>query len=244
MIFAKIATSARRHLGSPPRPSATMAGGRALDVTVEVTDAGGLRVLVTPLMPVAHRLRTLAATETLELSGLIVARRAAGKALHFLDVAVDGDGERFQAIVCSADMAPASPVLAPRLQLTTRPGSTVLARGCAGRSRSGEPSLLVREIELLRLPAEPAAVAKAVQLVACGELSEAAAAAALRCEPATLSELSHALEAADGDEQATQFHPAVRACAARLAGRGARHRPAQFSAAERAELAALAADRG
>ena len=177
----KIATSAR--------PSATMAAGRALDVTVEVTDAGGLRVLVTPLMAVAHRLRTLAATETLELSGLIVARRAAGKALHFLDVAVDGDGERFQAIVCSADMAPASPVLGPRLQLTTRPGSTVLARGCAGRSRSGEPSLLVREIALLRLPAEPAAVAKAVQLVACGELSEAAAAAALRCEQATLSEL-------------------------------------------------------
>ena len=179
--LAWIATSAR--------PSATMAAGRALDVTVEVTDAGGLRVLVTPLMAVAHRLRTLAATETLELSGLIVARRAAGKALHFLDVAVDGDGERFQAIVCSADMAPASPVLGPRLQLTTRPGSTVLARGCAGRSRSGEPSLLVREIELLRLPAEPAAVAKAVQLVACGELSEAAAAAALRCEQATLSEL-------------------------------------------------------
>ena len=63
----KIATSAR--------PSVTMAAGRALDVTVEVTDAGGLRVLVTPLMAVAHRLRTLAATETLELSGLIVARR-------------------------------------------------------------------------------------------------------------------------------------------------------------------------
>ena len=171
------------------RPSARMAAGRALDVTVEVTDAGGLRVLVTPLMAVAHRLRTLAATETLELSGLIVARRAAGKALHFLDVAVDGDGERFQAIVCSADLAPARPALGPRLQLTTRPGSTVLARGCAGRSRSGETSLLVREIALLRLPAEPAAVAKAVQLVACGELSEAAAAAALRCEQATRSEL-------------------------------------------------------
>ena len=99
----------------------------------------------------------------------------------------------------------------------------------------------MREIVLLRLPAEPAAVAKAVQLVACGELSEAAAAAALRCERPTLSELSHAFESADGDEQATQCHPAVRACAATLANRGARHRPAQFSSAERTELAAVAA---
>jgi hypothetical protein len=108
------------------------ADGRALHVTVKVTDAGGVRLLLTPLMAVAHRLRTLAATETLELSGLIVARRAAGKALHFLDVAVDCDGERFQAIVCSADLPPGSPELGPLLQLTTRPGSTVLVRGCAG----------------------------------------------------------------------------------------------------------------
>lgn len=116
-----------------------LADGRALNVTVEVTDDGGVCLLLTPLMTVAHRLRTLAATETLELSGLIVARRAAGKALHFLDVAVDGDGERFQAIVCSADLPPGSRELGPLLQLTTRPGSTVLLHGCAGRSRSGEP---------------------------------------------------------------------------------------------------------
>ena len=51
-------------------------------------------------------------------------------------------------------------------------------------------------------------------------------------------------------EQATQFHPAVRACAATLTGSGrgsgasVRHRPAQFSATERAELASLAAARG
>ena len=46
----------------------------------------------------------------------------------------DGGGERFQAIVCSADLTapPGSLELGPLLQLTTRPGSTVLVRGCAG----------------------------------------------------------------------------------------------------------------
>lgn len=180
------------------------------------------------------------ATEPLEpLQAVVSTCRSHGYWL-FIDLLVAG--ERIQAVVEPAVLqqhgAWAPSGLA--LSLVTRPGSTVRVHGRPGRTRRGELSVFASTLELVGLPPEPAAVAKAAQLVMCGDLDAAVAASALGCERPSFDAVVHALEAAGGDDQESMCRQAVRSCAASLcAGQHRRHRPQHFAKAQLDALRSL-----
>ena len=158
----------------------------------------------------------------------------------FLDLNVAG--ERIQAVVEPANLQQhgAWALSGLALSLVTRPGSTVRVHGRPGRTRRGELSIFASTLELVGLPPEPAAVAKAAQLVACGVLDAAVATSALRCERPSFDAVVHALEAAGGDDQESACRQAVRSCAASLcAGQHRRHRPQHFAKSQLDALRSL-----
>ena len=223
-------------------------GGVALNIAISAATTSSApisgQIPCAPLSGFASKLTSNATVlddARCAVEGVVRARRQHGSALTFLDVEC-GESAPVQVVLDAARVSAASPLRGVALSLLARPGARLRFGGAPGRTRRGELSCFAAEAALLELPPEPAAVAKAVQLVVCGELTEAAAAAALRCEPSALAELAHAFEQADGDEQATQFQPAVRACAAALAGRAPRLRPPRLSGDELAEVGALRAE--
>ena len=182
------------------------------------------------------------ADEVLETLAVVTTCRTHGALLVFLDLSVEGD--RIQAVVEPATLrqhggsAPAGLAIS----LLTRPGTTLRVHGRPGRTRRGELSIFASTLELLGLPPQPAAIAKAAQLVACGELDASVAAGALQCDQESLAEVVHALEAAGGDEEEPQCRLAIRSCAAALSADGQRrHRPQHFGRAELSALGACAA---
>ena len=106
------------------------------------------------------------------VEGVVRARRQHGSALTFLDVEC-GSSAPVQVVLDAARVSAGSPLRGVALSLLARPGARLRFGGAPGRTRRGELSCFAAEAALLELPPEPAAMAKAVQLVVCGELTEA-----------------------------------------------------------------------